>query len=143
MFSPLRVLPLLAQCDDSCSPPSYKLTIPEDVVLLLGITGVGKTTLALVLSNQDSGLRVEWDGNKYIFVGSDIIGAGVKSVTKIPRAMTDSRTGAHFLDCPGFEDTRSPCVEVTIAYFMKEVARQARRVKVRQCPADARPRGVS
>ncbi|KAJ1520313.1 hypothetical protein ONE63_004512 [Megalurothrips usitatus] len=126
----VAVLLSTAHCEDSCSPPSVQLVVPEEVTLVLGITGVGKTTLSLLLANRDDNLRVVWDGSKHVFNGSSIIGDGVKSVTKEPMVMTDSATGAHFLDCPGFEDTRSPCVEVSIAYYMKEIARQARRVKV-------------
>ena len=44
--------------------------------------------------------------------------------------MTDARTGANFVDCPGFEDNRGFCVEVSTTYYMKELTRHLKQAKV-------------
>lgn len=44
--------------------------------------------------------------------------------------MTDGKTGTSYFDCPGFEDTRGSCIEVSTTYYMKDIVRHARQIKV-------------
>lgn len=103
--------------------------MPQDVVLVLGNTGCGKSTLTKYLSGVDGDLKAVLENDQILIKGKGI-DASISSVTQVPELVTNNATGTHFFDCPGFEDTRSPCVEVSSTFYLKEIARNARRVKV-------------
>lgn len=119
------------QCADlySCQPPDERLVVPEDVVLVFGNTGAGKSTLTKLLTHEDADMESLYVDNQYLIKG-DRIGSTIASVTRVPQLITDNATGTHYYDCPGFEDTRGSCVELSTTYYMKDLTRHARRVKV-------------
>ncbi|XP_034240233.1 uncharacterized protein LOC117644728 [Thrips palmi] len=95
----------------------------------MGNTGCGKSTLTKHLSRHDEDMKAVLDGADFLINGSRI-GSSIASVTQVPDLMTNKKDGIHYFDCPGFEDTRGSCVEVSTTYYMKDIVRHARRVKV-------------
>ncbi|XP_034240271.1 uncharacterized protein LOC117644765, partial [Thrips palmi] len=117
------------QCLSECTAPTAVLAVPEEVVLVLGNSGSGKSALAKLLSRNDGDMVAVQDNNNYLIEG-DGIGSSIASVTSVPELYHDNETLTDYFDCPGFEDTRGTCTEVTTTYYMKDIARHARRVKV-------------
>ena len=85
--------------------------MPPEAILVLGITGSGKSTLTKYLSHQDSDLRAEEEDAK-ILIRGDLIGSSVMSVTKVAATVLEaspprSQVTMTFLgmDCSYFECT--------------------------------------
>lgn len=62
-----------------------------DVILVLGTTGVGKSTVVQLMTNRDDTLysNMTSDGEYTIWDSNDKIGSGVESRTKVPELVTD------------------------------------------------------
>ncbi|XP_034240753.1 uncharacterized protein LOC117644992, partial [Thrips palmi] len=116
-------------CLSQYAAPATVLAVPEEVVLVLGNSGSGKSALAKHLSRHDGDMKAVRENGEF-FIEGDGIGGSIASVTSVPELFHDNETATNYFDCPGFEDTRGPCSEVTTTYYMKDIARHARRVKV-------------
>ena len=78
------------QCVETCSLPGtpLPLVVPPQLILVLGNTGSGKTTLAKHLARHDADLEAVEEGSR-ILIHGDHVGSSVQSVTKVtkcPRA---------------------------------------------------------
>lgn len=85
-------------------------------VILMGITGSGKSCIACALSKKDltvcigKGRRVELQGEG--------VQSGCKSVTREPSITPDNETKMIYCDCPGFEDTEGFLQEIINSFVM-------------------------
>jgi len=103
----------------------------KDVLLLIGSTGAGKTSLISYLTGLD--LNYESDDSEHgitqknIIPGFEISGGG-DSVTMLPnfRSLTDS--SCLLYDLPGLEDTRGSSYEILNASFIKNIVENAKTV---------------
>lgn len=99
----------------------------KDVVLMLGITGSGKSTVTSLLTNSNltsvelyepgSGLYIIKDENELITDHNSF----TVSKTLIPNSMIDEENNVLFYDCPGFEDTRGIEKDISVAYLIKKL----------------------
>jgi GTP-binding protein EngB required for normal cell division len=102
----------------------------DDLIILLGSSGVGKSTLSKFITHDPSLQVVQVDG-KYVFTDNGTISNGTsKSMTMLPNVYMDNETGQVLVDCPGFSDTREPKFEIAASYFLKRVLEYAKRVKI-------------
>lgn len=115
---------------------SFHLDKRKDVVLFLGSTGSGKSSTALlvaganlnaVAADEDSDDSADSADSEEIYITDENNKIGhesIKSHTLIPDLFTDE-SGVAYYDCPGFEDTRSPKHELTIAFFLNKLMNYA------------------
>ncbi|XKL65833.1 hypothetical protein PGB90_009253 [Kerria lacca] len=105
----------------------------KKVVLVLGVTGSGKTTLVQLLTKDNCQLFCKEFGihGEFIIEDSDgKIKAGIVSKTIFPEIFLDSETNVMFCDTPGFDDTRGTAVDIVAMYFLKEIVENAEEVKI-------------
>ncbi|XP_059488083.1 uncharacterized protein LOC132203929 [Neocloeon triangulifer] len=99
-------------------------------IVLLGSSGVGKSTLAKFLV-RDSSLMVFRKGRSFVYYdNSTISGITRQSKTLLPNHYKDLETGQVIVDMPGFSDTREPKYEIAAAYFIKKVMESAEKLKI-------------
>lgn len=103
----------------------------KDVLLLIGSTGAGKTSLVSYLTGMDLNYDSE-DSEHGITLKKTTpgfeISSGNESVTKLPnfRPLTD--TSFLLYDLPGLEDTRGSSYEILNASFIKNIVENAKTV---------------
>lgn len=102
----------------------------KDAVLMIGNSGVGKSTLTLMLVGadlvsfkKDNSYLIK-DSNKRICTWSTL-----DSCTDFPEMMLDNVTGTAFYDFPGFKDSRGTSQELAITCSIKKVVDHLRSVK--------------
>lgn len=105
----------------------------EDIVLFLGNTGGGKSTLVLLLTDAElESIEIVAGGGAFrIEHKSDRISkhSTTTSKTSVPELMLDSRNGAKYYDCPGFDDTRGVKNDISVTYLIRYLLQSASRVK--------------
>lgn len=74
------------------------------VVLIIGNTGAGKSTLCSLLVTNQLKYVYNKSTNTYMVGGDEIISAGTDSFTTTPNIRFIE--GTIFIDCPGFKDTK-------------------------------------
>nr|XP_024219196.1 uncharacterized protein LOC112211540 [Halyomorpha halys] len=108
----------------------------EDIVLLLGNTGSGKTTLTQYISGNAHTLvsqEVEEGTGEYVIVDTQnkvSSNSTLVSQTVYPDLVEDAKKKTLYYDCPGFSDTRSAAHEIAATYFIKNVIDSTRSVKM-------------
>lgn len=108
----------------------FDLGTQKQVTLLLGSTGSGKSTTTLFLIGAELKSN-ETSENEFAIIddGHRISRDSLISKTLIPDLMVDKAGNAYY-DCPGFEDTRPPKYEITIAYFLNKLLTFANSLKL-------------
>jgi len=119
-----------------------------EIIVLVGTTGSGKSTLskfmrkhptlkiAKVYGNGDDAYDVsveDDDEPDLMFVDNDVtIGStnSHASMTFIPNIDEDPQTGILIVDCAGFQDTRSPELDLLAAFLNKKVVDNGVRIKI-------------
>ena len=108
----------------------------RDLVILIGNSGAGKTTLGLMLTAPNQ-LEAYYDdkADKMLIrdTKSDRIGVeAIKSKTIFPDLMINPENDVAFYDCPGFRDTRrrNAAIEFANTIFLKKITDHARTIKV-------------
>lgn len=108
----------------------------REIVLIIGDTGAGKSTIAnylagntLIVRRTDKGLVLEpqeaLNGPVNLLkVGHD------DSTTEIPNNWYDSTTQTLFFDCPGFGDTRKFPQDIINAFYVNELFNTSREFKL-------------
>lgn len=105
----------------------------KDIVLLMGITGSGKSTLGVLLTEPEM-LEVfedEMTGDVKLLDKKHRISenATITSKTLVPELMTEESSGTAYYDCPGFSDTRGLYFDLTSAYFLRRLLEFADAIK--------------
>lgn len=103
----------------------------KNFVMVLGNTGTGKTTLALLLSGAKlrsvrvsrGVFRIEDDGDKISGNSTTV------SKTKVPNLIYDSQTNTTLYDCPGFADSRGVVIDITATLSIHDLLKYAETVK--------------
>lgn len=111
----------------------FRLGTEKNFTLLLGITGSGKTTLGLLLTDEElMSTEIEGTGEYIIIDKSDRINrdSAITSKTIIPELMINRKSGTVYFDCPGFIDTRGIQNDLSVAYFIKKLLRFADSIKL-------------
>lgn len=111
-----------------------KLTNNPNIILVIGTTGVGKSTLIHCITTDCSRLLSIDNGVEYMVIDELDVGVGnitstSVSRTLVPEAIIDSTQNLWY-DCPGFGDTRNETVEIATTYLIKCVIENAKRVKI-------------
>ena len=103
----------------------------KDVVLLVGNTGSGKSSLAAYLSGiplmfdeEDEIISLQNPNNEKIAIGD-----GLDSVTSLPVPVPVANTDLVLYDLPGLLDSRGVPYDVLTAAFLKNIAENARKVR--------------
>ena len=114
-----------------------ELSNTTDIILVVGNTGTGKSTLVQFLTGDLSGLESYKKAGVYLIRDAHGKISSKTTVSKsiFPELVTYSDGGEKllaFYDCPGFGDTRNlePYIEIGNAFFIKKVADWGRRVKL-------------
>lgn len=105
----------------------------KNIVLLLGITGSGKTTTGLLLTENDLiSYEIEGTGEFVITDEKNRISrdSAITSKTIIPEKMIDENSGTVYFDCPGFSDTRGLLNDLSVVYFIKKLFNFADSIKL-------------
>lgn len=114
-----------------------KFTKNQNITLVVGNTGSGKSTLVHYVAGDDSNLiSIEPDGDDAEYIVYDGLDPEIgeivsttKSRTLVPEMVID-KEGKVWYDCPGFADTRNRTVEIASAYLMKSVIENASNIKI-------------
>jgi len=103
----------------------------KDVIIVLGPSGVGKSTLVQFIGNDTNTLRAEceWDECSIIdetgTIGDDII-----SKTFLPNLVFRESKNTPFYDMPGFNDNRNASIEIANSFFIRQILDEAERIKI-------------
>lgn len=81
-----------------------------DKVVLIGITGAGKSTVSCLLAGVDVMIRKV--GRSKVVLESSGIKGGRKSITQMPNLKIDTENNLIICDCPGFKDTKGNYQEI-------------------------------
>lgn len=118
---------------DECSR-DFKLGEQKEVVVLLGNTGCGKSTLTLLLTgapliavetDEGSGEFVVKDSNSLISPPEQT----TKSQTVIPNLLIDNEFHTSYYDSAGFEDSRGVDHDISVTYLIRKLLQHAHSVK--------------
>lgn len=105
----------------------------ENIVLVLGITGAGKSTFTQYIAGDNNKLVSVKVGNTYLIrdLNNTISGAysSIISKTIFPELVVSNSNLAYY-DCPGFSDSRSPAYDISANYFIKKVLDSKKSVKL-------------
>lgn len=102
----------------------------RDIVLVLGITGTGKSTITSLLTNVK--LTAISEDDTYLIVDeADIIGKewSTASKTSVPNLMIDEINGVAYYDCPGYSDTRGVEVNLATTFSIRKLLKFAESTK--------------
>ncbi|XP_065208849.1 uncharacterized protein LOC135837485 [Planococcus citri] len=104
----------------------------ENVTLVLGNTGSGKSTLTQRIAGYDNQLVSVEEGLDFTIskLNNNTHTSYVTSATIFPELVVDNSTGAGYYDFPGFLDTRGMAHDVVTSYFIKRVIDNVKRVKI-------------
>jgi energy-coupling factor transporter ATP-binding protein EcfA2 len=109
------------------NPDLLDSSIGKDIVVFLGITGSGKSTLINYLTDKE--LMVNESAQIVLRNLSDptamSIGEGKESETLLPKFI-QTHQGLLFYDLPGFGDNRGPALSLVGASFIKNIIEKAR-----------------
>jgi len=125
-----KQISMLEQEDD-------RLKKQKDLVLIVGTTGVGKSTLVNYLN--DIALVCKPDGSKYKLSladqnnrlpgGFDIGDNAFESKTLYPGVYSPSSETYSYIDCPGFGDSRGLMIDIANLFFREDITMGADRLK--------------
>lgn len=109
------------------------LNMHKDVILLLGRTGVGKSTVASFLAGVP--VRTLYDPiQEEVMINDEhqriSNGSTVRSYTIVPEALVNNKTNVVYVDCPGFDDTRGPEYDISVTYFIRKMLNSVKTVKI-------------
>jgi len=103
----------------------------EEIVIVVGPSGVGKSTLVQFVANSTNTLRAECkDGKCLIVDDSETIGDEIISKTFLPNLVLENDTQTPFYDMPGFQDNRDAAIEIANSFFIKQVIDESKAVKI-------------
>lgn len=105
----------------------------KDVILMLGNTGAGKSTLTSLITDVElfSIAIGDEDSGEFIIIDKDEKISGIsttQSKTIVPDLMIEN--GNVFYDCPGFTDSRGVTHDISVTYLIQKVIRHAESVKL-------------
>lgn len=114
----------------------------KTVVLLLGPTGSGKTTLFYALTKKD---LIVSQGNPFPILDVEKkdrddhfqIGHDGRSKTTTPGLKYDQVSDIIFCDCPGFFDNKSDLQDATNSFAIHTVLSNAKNIKILLCASDS------
>lgn len=106
--------------------PQIRFLAEKDVVLIIGSTGVGKSSFiqlmnGVVMKKVATGRYEPLDRKDDKYLKEFTVGHGQASTTKHIRAYT-SATGLVFCDLPGFKDTHSNIIDISTSVWIKKIA---------------------
>lgn len=87
-------------------------------IVLIGMTGSGKSSLSCSLSNQE--LIIQATGKKTKLIGNGVF-FGCAPGTTEPSIISDPKSNILFCDCPGFEDSRGYLQEIINAFAIESI----------------------
>lgn len=102
----------------------------EDKVLVLGVTGVGKSFVSCLLIGDETLEAIEGDLYQIVIIdqnGRVSTGPITQSRTVAPDRMTDGEYT--YFDCPGFDDTRGTANDISVSYFIRRLIDHANTLK--------------
>ncbi|XP_065349332.1 uncharacterized protein LOC135945516 [Cloeon dipterum] len=105
----------------------------DEIVMFVGATGVGKSTLSKFVRKDDSLTIQENDQFDCIFTDNEHrVGSNdsMTSKTLYPNVDLDNETNILLVDMPGFQDTRSPEFDLVSTFFSKKIVDNVKRLKV-------------
>jgi hypothetical protein len=109
----------------------YDQTLRKNLILFIGLTGTGKSTLAHFLASNPKLSSVKSRVDYYITDGNDKISEETTtSKTLFPELILDPESGNVMADCPGFSDTRSVSHDIAATIFTRDLLGKAEKVKI-------------
>lgn len=106
----------------------------KNVVLVLGNTGAGKTTLTSLLSGVElQSKEVVIGSGEFVIVDERELISGLSttiSKTEIPELMFDASNKVTYYDCPGFNDSRGVEHDISVTYLISKLIKFANSVKL-------------
>ncbi|XP_031631115.1 uncharacterized protein LOC116345674 [Contarinia nasturtii] len=106
----------------------------KDIVLVLGNTGAGKSTLTSILSDANLNSReIDTESGQWIIEDENGLISGESTITSktiIPALMLNQTNQMVLYDCPGFNDTRDIDHDICVTYLIQEIIKRANRLKL-------------
>lgn len=111
---------------------TFKIGDQKNIVLLLGNSGTGKSTLGLLITGDElDSIRIS-PGVFSIVDKNDLISriSTTVSKTKVPNLMIDHETNTTIYDCPGFGDSRGIVIDITASRSIHDLLEFADTIKL-------------
>lgn len=102
----------------------------EEAIIVIGDTGVGKSTIMNFLNDAKLTIKCEGLKPKLICEGESLIKIGHEkySETSIPTRVIIG--GLAFYDCPGFRDNKGEEYEISNSFFVQKLLDLYQKVKI-------------
>lgn len=127
----LSLLDFLAEGRSELSLSSTSLS--TDMVIILGNSGCGKTTLTQMIAGDLTKLHTKKTENGQIVIEDEydrISAVSTTSRTLVPEAVSSINGSIQYLDCPGFNDNRGALQDLAANYFTNQALNNIPRVKL-------------
>lgn len=118
---------------DSKGKSSYN---GQSVILLIGPTGVGKSTLIELIKGKTMKIKkVTVKGERgmqkqKIVIDSDNSNIGHSRVSETQTPIENNINGSIILDCPGFEDSQGVVAEIIHSYQLYQIVKDVAQIKI-------------
>lgn len=105
---------------------------PQDVILIMGNTGCGKTTLTKMIAGDLTKLQAKESkiGNLIVIDDERQISSSTISKTAVPELVLSRDGNLAIFDCPGFDDNRGSIIDIAANYFVNQIFSKVSRVKL-------------
>lgn len=106
----------------------------KEIVLMLGETGSGITTLTLLLTDAEiEAIQAVKDSDEFVFIDKEKRINRYSTITSkinVPELLIDKSTGTSYYDCPSFSESNNLMYDISFTYTIQKLFKCANAIKL-------------